>query len=136
MRRLTDWIRQNGVERGQPGDDLLRLNRSFVFFEARIDARPDEQPEGASGVALTPLRSIAIDSQIWPYGLPFFIDAKLPWRGPELEPFQRVVIAQDTGSAIVGPARADLFFGLGDNAGARASELRHHGQFYVLLPTD
>lgn len=136
MRRLTDWIRQNGVERGRPGDDLLRLNRSFVFFEARIDARPDDQPEGASGVALTPLRSIAIDSRIWPYGLPFFIDAKLPWRGPELEPFQRVVIAQDTGSAIVGPARADLFFGLGDNAGARASELRHHGQFYVLLPTN
>jgi membrane-bound lytic murein transglycosylase A len=82
------------------------------------------------------LRSFAIDSHLWPYGLPFYIDALLPWRGAELEPFQRVTVAQDTGSAIVGPARADIFFGLGDAAGARAGELRHHGQFFLLLPKD
>lgn len=136
MRRLTDWIREHGVARGEAGDDLLRLNRSFVFFDARLDTRPDQQPEGGSGAALTPLRSIAIDSRIWPYGLPFFIDARMPWRSPEPEPFQRVMIAQDTGSAIVGPARADVYFGLGDTAGARASEIRHHGRFYLLLPID
>jgi membrane-bound lytic murein transglycosylase A len=136
MHRLTDWIRDHGVARGEAGDDLLRLNRSFVFFDARLDTRPDEQPEGGSGAALTPLRSIAIDSRIWPYGPPFFIDAKMPWRSPDPEPFQRVVIAQDTGSAIVGPARADVYFGLGDTAGSRASEIRHHGRFYLLLPVD
>jgi membrane-bound lytic murein transglycosylase A len=134
MRRLTDWIRRNGLERGQAGDDLLRLNKSFVFFNASYDAKPDQQPEGGSGAALTPLRSIAIDSRIWPYGLPFFIDSAMPWRGAEPEPFQRVMIAQDTGSAIVGPARADIFFGLGDGVGERASEIRHHGRFFVLLP--
>jgi membrane-bound lytic murein transglycosylase A len=136
MRRLTDWIRDHGVAHGEAGDDLLRLNRSFVFFDARLDTRADEQPEGGSGAALTPLRSIAIDSRIWPYGLPFFVDARMPWRSPDPEPFQRVVIAQDTGSAIVGPARADIYLGLGDTAGGRASEIRHHGRFYLLLPID
>jgi membrane-bound lytic murein transglycosylase A len=136
MRRLVDWLRRNGLERGQAGDDLLRLNRSFVFFTASVDKEEGRQPTGGAGVALSSLRSIAIDSHIWPYGLPFYIDALLPWRGAELEPFQRVTIAQDTGSAIVGPARADIFFGLGAAAGARAGELRHHGQFYLLLPKD
>ena len=136
MRRLVNWLRRNGLERGQAGDDLLRLNRSFVFFDASIDKDAARQPAGGSGVGLSPLRSIAIDAHIWPYGLPFYIDARLPWRSVELEPFQRLTIAQDTGSAIVGPARADIFFGLGDEAGSRAGEVRHHGQFFLLLPKD
>ncbi|MCW2284425.1 membrane-bound lytic murein transglycosylase A [Rhodoblastus acidophilus] len=135
MPRLIAWLRENGLEKGEAGDDLLRQNRSFVFFEGQID-RGASQPEGASGVALTPLRSIAVDKSIWAYGLPFFIDADLPWRDETPKPFRRVVIAQDTGSAIVGPGRADIYFGLGDAAGARAGALRHHGQFYLLLPKE
>ncbi|MCI4678124.1 MltA domain-containing protein [Rhodoblastus acidophilus] len=134
MTRLTAWIRAHGVGRGQPGDDLLRLNRSFVFFNARIEKGPESQPRGGSGSALTPLRSIAVDKHVWPYGLPFFIDSAMPWRSAAPEPFRRVVVAQDTGSAIVGPARADIYFGLGDLVGARAAEIRHHGQFFILLP--
>jgi membrane-bound lytic murein transglycosylase A len=136
MRRLTDWLRQNGLERGEGGDELLRLNRSYVFFDASFDTKPNEQPSGSGGARLSPLRSIAIDSHIWPYGLPFFIDARLPWRGPEADAFQRLAIAQDTGSAIVGAARADIYFGLGNEAGARAGEIRHHGRFFVLLPKE
>ncbi len=136
MRRLIDWLRQNGLGTGQAGDELLRLNRSYVFFSASIDKDAGKQPLGGGGVALSPLRSIAIDSHIWPYGLPFYIDARLPWRGAELESFQRLMIAQDTGSAIVGPARADIFYGLGDAAGVRAGETRHHGQFFLLLPKE
>ena len=136
MRRLEDWLRQNGLQRGQPGDELLRLNRSYVFFTA-TPAKPDgEQPTGGSGATLTPLRSIAIDSHIWRYGLPFFIDAQLPWRDAQLQPFQRLMIAQDTGSSIVGAGRADIFFGRGETAGARAGEVRQHGDLYVLLPRD
>jgi len=135
MPRLIAWLRAHGLEKGEEGDDLLRQNRSFVFFEGRIDSGADH-PQGASGAALTPLRSIAVDKAIWPYGLPFFIDAELPWRGETPESFQRVMIAQDTGSAIVGPGRADIYFGLGDAAGARAGALRHHGQFYLLLPRE
>ncbi len=135
MPRLIAWLRAHGLQKGEEGDDLLRQNRSFVFFEGRIDTG-SAQPEGASGVPLTPLRSIAVDKSIWAYGLPFFIDADLPWRDESLKPFRRVVIAQDTGSAIVGPGRADIYFGLGDAAGARAGALRHHGQFYLLLPKE
>ena len=134
MRRLAAWIRENGIERGQAGDDLLRRNRSYIFFNANLEKKRAEQPMGGSGASLTPLRSIAVDAHIWPYGLPFFVDAMMPWRSVETEPFRRVVIAQDTGSAIVGPGRADIYFGLDDRAGERASEIRHHGQFYVLLP--
>jgi membrane-bound lytic murein transglycosylase A len=136
MPKLIAWLRDNGLRKGEAGDELLRQNRSFVFFEGHFDRTPDAQPQGASGAALTPLRSIAVDRKFWPYGLPFFIDAELPWRGPDPEPFRRVMIAQDTGSAIVGPGRADIYFGLGDGAGARAGALRHHGQFYLLLPRE
>jgi len=136
MRRLIDWLRQNGLGSGQAGDELLRLNRSYVFFSASMDKGVAKQPLGGGGVALSPLRSIAIDAHIWPYGLPFYVNARLPWRGGELEPFQRLTIAPDTGSAIVGPARADIFYGLGDAAGTRAGETRHHGQFFLLLPKE
>jgi len=135
MPRLIAWLRANGLEKGEAGDDLLRQNRSFVFFDGKIDGGAG-QPQGASGAALTPLRSIAVDKAIWPYGLPFVIDADLPWRGEAPEKFRRVMIAQDTGSAIVGPGRADIYFGLGDAAGDRAGALRHHGQFYLLLPRE
>ena len=136
MPRLLSWLRRSGLERGEPGDDLLRLNKSFVFFDARFDRNPDEQPKGGSGVVLRPFRSVAVDAHVWPYGLPFYIGVRMPWRSSELEPFQHLVIAQDTGSAIVGPARADVFFGIGDAAGDRAGEIRHHGQFFILLPKD
>ena len=136
MSRLTDWLRRKGLERGEAGDELLRLNRSYVFFDASFDRKPNEQPSGGGGARLSPLRSIAIDSHIWPYGLPFFIDARLPWQGADPTPFQRLTIAQDTGSAIVGAARADIYFGLGKDAGARAGEIRHHGQLFVLLPKE
>jgi len=135
MPRLIAWLRAHGLQKGEEGDELLRQNRSFVFFEGAID-RDAKQPEGASGAALTPLRSIAVDKAMWPYGLPFLIDAALPWRGDAPEPFRRVMIAQDTGAAIVGPGRADIYFGLGDAAGLRAGALRHHGQFYLLLPKE
>ena len=136
MPRLIDWLRQNGLERGEAGDDLLRLNRSYVFFSARFDRNADEQPRGGSGALLSPLRSVAVDSHVWPYGLPFYISARMPWRSAEIEPFQRLMIAQDTGSAIVGAARADVFFGIGDLAGDRAGEIRHHGQFFLFLPKE
>jgi membrane-bound lytic murein transglycosylase A len=66
--------------------------------------------------------------------LPFFIEAQLPWRSSEIEPFRRMMIAQDTGSAIIGPARADIFFGSGEANGARAGDIRHPASFTVLLP--
>ena len=133
--RLKGWIRSHGQQEGEPGRTLMQRNRSFVFFRAE-PAPPTEGPIGGAGVPLTLFRSIAVDRTIWPYGLPFWIDADLPWRSAEPSAFRRLMVAQDTGSAILGPARADLFFGSGDEAGRRAGDIRHPGRFTVLLPRD
>ncbi|HSV01159.1 MAG TPA: MltA domain-containing protein, partial [Roseiarcus sp.] len=127
---LKAWLRRDGAR----GLDVMGRNRSFVFFKLVEDFDAGHGPVAGAGVALTPLRSIAIDRARWAYGLPLWIDAELPWADETLRPFRRLMIAQDTGSAIVGPARADLFFGSGDEAGARAGAIRHRGEFVVLLP--
>jgi membrane-bound lytic murein transglycosylase A len=127
---LKAWLRADR-ERGLA---LMRRNRSFVFFKLVEDFDPALGPVAGGGVALTPLRSIAVDRAIWAYGLPFWIDADLPWADEASRPLRRLTIAQDTGSAIVGDARADLFFGSGDKAGARAGAIRHRGEFVVLMP--
>jgi membrane-bound lytic murein transglycosylase A len=127
---LKAWLRRDSAQ----GLDVMRRNRSFVFFRLVEDFDVHLGPIAGAGVALTPLRSIAVDRTVWAYGLPFWIDAELPWVDEKPQPFRRLMIAQDTGSAIVGAARADLFFGSGDKAGARAGAVRHAAEFVVLLP--
>lgn len=133
---LKHWIRAHGQNPGDAGAALMHRNKSYVFFSIHDECAPARGPIGGQGVSLTALRSIAVDRAIWPYGLPFWIAAKLPWRGSMSSPFRRLMIAQDTGSAIVGPARADIFFGSGDDAGARAGDIRHAGDVIVLLPAE
>ncbi len=83
-----------------------------------------------------PGRSVAVD-KIHVYGTPFFIDASLPIESAKpTTPFRRLMIAQDTGSAIVGPARADLYWGAGDDAARIAGRIRHAGRFVMLLPRE
>jgi 3D (Asp-Asp-Asp) domain-containing protein len=107
----------------------LRKNPQFG------DDRPIE-PIGAQGVPLTPGRSIAVD-RLHEYGTPFFIEAKLPTESADhASVFHRLMVAQDTGSAIVGPARADLYLGAGDDAGHIARRIRHPGRFVMLLPRE
>jgi membrane-bound lytic murein transglycosylase A len=132
--RLKQWMYAHGLQPGEAGANLMLRNKSYVFFALEPDDPGSSGPIGGAGLPLSPLRSIAIDRSLWPYGLPFWIAADLPWSGPESSPFQRLMIAQDTGSAILGSARADLFFGTGDVAGARAGEIRHRCDFVVLLP--
>ncbi len=127
---LEAWLRQDS-ERGLA---MMRRNRSFIFFKLVDAFDPELGPIAGAGIPLTRLRSVAIDRSLWAYGLPFWIDADLPWVDETPRPFRRLMIAQDTGSAIVGPARGDLFFGGGEEAGARAGAIRHRGEFVVLLP--
>jgi membrane-bound lytic murein transglycosylase A len=127
---LKAWLRRDSAR----GLAMMRRNRSFVFFKLVDDFDARLGPIAGAGVPLTPLRSIAVDRTIWAYGLPFWIDAELPWEVETARPFRRLVIAQDTGSAIVGAARADLYFGSGEEAGARAGAIRHQAEFVVLLP--
>jgi membrane-bound lytic murein transglycosylase A len=126
---LKAWLRCDSAR----GLDVMLRNRSFVFFKLVEDFDARLGPVAGAGVALTPLRSIAVDRTMWAYGLPFWIDAELPWADDTPRPFHRLMIAQDTGSAILGAARADLFFGSGDKAGARAGAIRHPAEFVVLL---
>jgi peptidoglycan lytic transglycosylase A len=110
-------------------------NRSYMFFRI-TGLSNDGEPVGAQGVPLTPGRSIAVDRQ-HDYGTPFFIEANLPIESETpVSRFRRLVIAQDTGSAIVGAARADLYLGSGDDAGRIARRIRHPGRFTILLPRE
>ncbi|HZO45257.1 MAG TPA: 3D domain-containing protein, partial [Xanthobacteraceae bacterium] len=80
--------------------------------------------------------SIAVD-RIHVYGTPFFIEAELPINGARTkDSFRRLMVSQDTGSAIIGPARADLYFGAGKDAGAIAGRIRQQGRFVMLLPRE
>lgn len=116
--------------------EILDRNRSYIFFEARPVEDPALGPVGAAGVPLTALGSIALDHRIHTYGVPVFLSAPDLALGLEFggAPFRRLLVAQDTGSAIVGRARGDIFVGTGEAAGRVAGTIRHPADVFVLLP--
>lgn len=132
LAKLMAYLR---VDRAR-GRALMEQNRSYVFF-ARNDALDAAKgPIGGAGVSLTPHRSLAVDRTIWPYGLPVYIGVNpLTPDGPR-QRMDRLMIAQDTGSAILGPARADYFMGSGATAGERAGLVRDPLRFITLLPKE
>jgi membrane-bound lytic murein transglycosylase A len=131
MDRISQWMARNPDQ----AREVRGTNKSFVFFRI-TGLNIDTEPAGAQGVPLTPGRSIAVD-RIHVYGTPFFIDAELPIDGPRAKtPFRRLMVSQDTGSAIIGPARADLYFGAGREAGRLAGRIRQQGRFVMLLPRE
>jgi peptidoglycan lytic transglycosylase A len=132
MDRIRQWMEANPEE----GKELRRKNKSYIFFR-ETSLASDEEPPGAQGIPLTPGRSIAVDRKLHVYGTPFFISASLPIESEQpTTQFRRLMVAQDTGGAIVGPARADIYFGAGDEAGSIAGRLRHPGRFVMLLPNE
>jgi peptidoglycan lytic transglycosylase A len=132
MQRIRDWMEANP----DAAKDAWRQNKSYVFFRI-TDLATEDEAVGGSGVPLAPGRSIAVDRSLHAYGTPFFIAAELPIANEKAgTKFRRLVFAQDTGSAIVGPARADIYFGAGDEAARIAGRIRHSGQFVMLLPRE
>lgn len=129
---LRAWLKANPDEAAA----LMRTNRSYVFFAEQPDLDPDLGAVAAAKVQLTPRVSLAVDRTLHTFGTPIFVDATLPLGADgETEPFRRLMIAQDTGSAIVGPARGDVFVGLGETAGRIAGRIRHvPNEFVVLIP--
>jgi membrane-bound lytic murein transglycosylase A len=115
--------------------EVRGTNKSFVFFRI-TGLNVEDEPVGAQGVRLTPQRSIAVD-KTHVYGTPFFIQADLPIESarPNTK-VRRLMVSQDTGSAIIGPARADFYWGAGDDAGKVAGRFRHPGRFVMLLPRE
>lgn len=129
MQSVRGWFRENPDRISE----ILWQNRSFIFFrEASVDD-PALGPVAAAKVPLSPGRSIAIDRLLHTFGTPFFIDAPA-LTAFDCKPFRRLMIAQDTGSAITGPARGDLFAGSGFAAGEIAGVIRHPADFYALVP--
>ncbi len=121
---IKSWVRRNPVE----GLELLRHNPSYVFFRKIDSVSPEDGPLGAMNRSVTSGRSIAVDPAFTPLGAPVWLE-----KDGE-HPIRRLMVAQDTGSAIKGPQRADIFFGTGDKAGRAAGKLRDAGRMMVLLP--
>jgi membrane-bound lytic murein transglycosylase A len=130
MQRIREYMEQNP----DAATELRRQNKSYVFFH-EVSLADKDEPLGAQGVALTAGRSIAVDKSLHIYGTPFFINTSLPIDSDKSDTaFQRLMVAQDTGSAIVGPARADIYFGAGKEAGQVAGRVKNAASFTLLLP--
>jgi len=132
MDKIREYMETNPEE----GKALRLKNRSFVFF-SRTELGPTDECIGAQGIPLTPGRSLAVDPSIHVYGTPIWIDAKFPLKSevPQ-DTFQHLMVAQDTGSAIRGPARADIYFGHGGNIPHIAGRIKQFGKFVMLVPKD
>jgi len=128
MRTVRGWLADHPAE----APALMARNRSFIFFREAPVEDPGLGPVAAAKVPLTEGRSLAVDRLIHSFGAPVFVEAALadgtPWR--------RLMVAQDTGSAIVGPARGDIFTGSGDAAGEIAGALQSRGRFILLWPRE
>ena len=122
---IRNWVRSNGQE----GRQLLWINESYVFFREVNEAPPEMGPLGAMNRSVTTLRTVAIDPAYVPYGAPVWIEKE------GVDPLNRLMVAQDTGSAIKGSQRADIFFGTGDEAGHAAGRIKDGGRMMVLMPT-
>jgi len=129
-----DKIREYMEANPDAGKALRDKNRSFVFF-SETQLKPGDEPVGAEGIQLTPGRSLAVDPHVHVYGEPIWIDAKFPITSdlPQ-DTFRRLMFAQDTGSAIRGVARADIYFGHGDDVPHIAGRIKQFGKFVMLLP--
>jgi membrane-bound lytic murein transglycosylase A len=123
---IQSWVRRNPAA----GRDLLHHNPSYVFFREVDISDPTLGPLGAMNRNITPHRTIAVDPDFTPLGAPVWIEKDGDG------PIRRLMIAQDTGGAIQGAQRADIFFGFGDDAGEAAGVIRDPGRMMVLLPIE
>ena len=124
---IKDWLYSHPTQ----AKTLMEKNPSYIFFR-QIDG---EGPIGGQGVALTPERSLAVDKRFIPYGLPIWLETTYPQTPiSSPAPFRKLLIAQDTGGAIRGPVRGDVFFGYGNKAEKLAEYMKNTGHYTLLLP--
>jgi membrane-bound lytic murein transglycosylase A len=123
MQSIRDWLRANP----QKAAEMMQRNARYIFFR-EIQG---EGPIGAQGVALTAGRSLAVDSGLLPLGVPLWLDTTWPATD---KPLQRLMVAQDVGSAIKGAVRGDFFWGSGEAALEQAGRMKQQGRYYLFLP--
>ncbi|MEO5335443.1 MAG: murein transglycosylase A [Magnetospirillum sp. WYHS-4] len=124
MPAIRAWLAANPTQAA----GLLNANPSYVFFRT-VEG---DGPIGAQGVVLTPGRSLAVDKRFLPYGAPLWLETSDPL--DPSRPLRRLLVAQDTGGAITGPVRGDVFWGHGPEAMARAGHMKQKGRYFLLLP--
>jgi membrane-bound lytic murein transglycosylase A len=131
MQALRKWMGENPSS----ARELMWENKSFIFFrEVKVDDVTLGAP-GAQKVSLTPLRSLAVDRSLWMFGTPIWLDAEVPsGTSSQMQSFRHLMVAQDTGTAIKGYARGDVYWGWGDNAAGIAGQMKSAGTMTVLLP--
>ncbi len=127
MQNIKAWARRN------PGrvQEMLNVNPAMVFFREEAVTDPELGPKGAYGIPLIGQRAVAIDTTFVPLGAPLYLATDYP---ASRQPLERLVFAQDTGAAIKGAARADFYWGFGDEAGAMAGRMKQPGDMWVLWP--
>ena len=123
MQGIREWLGANPAE----AEAMMQRNKRYIFFR-EIDG---EGPLGAQGVALTAGRSLAVDPAFMPYGAPIWLDTTWPASD---RPLRRLLVTQDTGSAIKGPVRGDFFWGAGEEAAAQAGRMKQEGRYFLFLP--
>lgn len=123
---IRAWVRRNGAA----GEALLHQNPSYVFFRKIGDLPAEKGPIGAMGRSITTMRSVAVDPRFTPLGAPVWVEKD------GYAPLRQLMIAQDTGGAIKGAQRADIFYGTGPAAGDAAGTVKDGGRMVVLLPID
>jgi membrane-bound lytic murein transglycosylase A len=121
---IRNWVRENPTD----GQKLLWVNKSYVFFREVSEVPADKGPLGAMNRSITAHRSIAVDPAFTTLGTPVWIEKE------GAAPIHRLMVAQDTGSAIKGAQRADIFYGTGDQAGRIAGRIKDGGRMIRLLP--
>jgi membrane-bound lytic murein transglycosylase A len=126
MQGIRTWLAANPARAG----DVMAKNRSYIFFRETAD--DGEGPVAAAKVPLAAGRSLAVDRTLHAFHSPVWVETRLP----DGAPFRSLTVAHDTGSAIVGPARGDIFFGSGDGAGEIAGAMRSSGRFVLLKPRE
>ncbi len=131
MQAIRAWMRKNPKD----ARALMWENKSFVFFREVTADDPKLGPPGAQKVPLTPYHSLAIDRSLWIFGTPIWLDTQAPkGESGTLTPFRNLMVAQDTGTAIKGHARGDVFWGAGEDAALTAGHMKSPGRMIVLLP--
>jgi membrane-bound lytic murein transglycosylase A len=126
---ISRWLADH---RGPEADEIMRLNPRYVFFT--IDDDDGRDPVGAAGIPLPAGRAIAVDTSRHDMGELFWIDASAPVLTDAFPTYRRLAVALDTGGAIKGDVRADLYMGRGDQAGVEAGRVRHTLRMYRLVP--
>ncbi|MBC6402364.1 MAG: MltA domain-containing protein [Hyphomonadaceae bacterium] len=133
LQSIKTWMKEAGPVKSRA---LMNENPRYIYFSDHPVVSGEEGPKGAASIPLTAMGSLAVDPQHYPYGLPIWIEVSIPQEEGDYEgkPEGLLLIAQDTGDAIRGVFRGDIYFGSGDEAGARAGVMKHHGQWTLLLP--